>query len=589
MEGTQLLALNTPLAFTVLGLHLWDFVTLVVYLVVITGMGLWAARKVHTVRDFFMPRRFGKAMMIMHSFGTGTHSDQAVGVASKTFTNGLSGIWYQWLWLFCTPFYWLIAPFMKRFRAITCGDAFEARYDKGVAGLYAIVGMAQLTLNIGIMLKGSGEVIGASTGGMVSPHVAIAVMTTLFVIYGIAGGLSAAIVTDFLQGIMTILFSFLLLPFVLRAVDGISGLRAAIDAKMFSLVAPDEITAFYIVVIAFNALVVFAQWNVWLAVVAPVGAMLASFMAVSVYRQLTEERAKRHIRAMFAHAMSPALVDRLIEDPSVAKLGGERRVLSVYFSDLAGFTPISERLGEQQTVRLLNHYFDHMTEVIQNRSGGYLNKFLGDGIFVFFGAPVFQDDHARRAIQAAVESQQEVERLNSELAEEYAGDGVRLACRIGIATGEVMVGNCGSTDRLDYTAIGDTVNLASRLEGANKAFGTRIMVAESTWRDGGSDDLLARPLGKILVVGKQEPVSVWSLHGWRAEADDEALRDTEDFARGVEEFQRGHFEKAKGIFESILKRTPDDKAVSLYVETCRAYLASPPPDDWNGAIKLTEK
>ncbi len=255
MEGTQLLALNTPLAFTVLGLHLWDFVTLVVYLVVITGMGLWAARKVHTVRDFFMPRRFGKAMMIMHSFGTGTHSDQAVGVASKTFTNGLSGIWYQWLWLFCTPFYWLIAPFMKRFRAITCGDAFEARYDKGVAGLYAIVGMAQLTLNIGIMLKGSGEVIGASTGGMVSPHVAIAVMTTLFVIYGIAGGLSAAIVTDFLQGIMTILFSFLLLPFVLRAVDGISGLRAAIDAKMFSLVAPDEITAFYIVVIAFNALV----------------------------------------------------------------------------------------------------------------------------------------------------------------------------------------------------------------------------------------------------------------------------------------------------------------------------------------------
>jgi len=250
-----LLALDTPLAFTVLGLHLWDFVTLVAYLVVITGMGLWAARKVHTVRDFFMPRRFGKAMMMMHTFGTGTHSDQAVGVASKTFTDGLSGIWYQWLWLFCTPFYWLIAPFMKRFRAITTGDAFEARYDKGVAGLYAVVGMAQLTLNIGIMLKGSGEVIGASTGGMVSPHVAIAVMTILFVIYGIAGGLSAAIVTDFLQGIMTILFSFLLLPFVLDAVGGMAGLRAQIDAGKLSLVAPAGITAFYIVVIAFNALV----------------------------------------------------------------------------------------------------------------------------------------------------------------------------------------------------------------------------------------------------------------------------------------------------------------------------------------------
>jgi len=341
--------------------------------------------------------------------------------------------------------------------------------------------------------------------------------------------------------------------------------------------------------VAFNALVVFARWNVWLAVVAPVGAMLASFMVVSVYRQLTEERAKRQIRAIFAHAMSPALVDRLIEDPSVAKLGGERRVLSVYFSDLEGFTPISERLGEQQTVRLLNHYFDHMTEVIQNRSGGYLNKFLGDGIFVFFGAPVFQDDHARRAIRAAVESQQEVKRLNRELAEEHGSEEVTLACRIGIATGEVMVGNCGSTDRLDYTAIGDTVNLASRLEGANKAFGTRIMVAESTWRDGGSDEWPARRLGKILVVGKQEPVSVWSLHGCRADTGDDELRNFEDFARGVEEFQRRNFEKAKGVFEAILERTPDDKAASLYVETCRMHLVSPPADDWNGAIELTEK
>jgi len=250
-----LLGLHTPLGFTVIGLHAVDFICLLLYLVVITALGLRAARLVHTVRDFFMPRRFGKAMMIMHSFGTGTHSDQAVGVASKTFTDGLSGIWYQWLWLFCTPFYWLIAPFMKRFRAITTGDAFEARFDKGVAGLFAVVGMAQLTLNIGIMLKGSGAVIDASTGGMVSSHVAIAVMTVLFTAYGIAGGLSAAIVTDFLQGIMTIVFSFLLLPFVLDAVGGIAGLRATLDPKVFSLVAPKGIGTFYIVVIALNALV----------------------------------------------------------------------------------------------------------------------------------------------------------------------------------------------------------------------------------------------------------------------------------------------------------------------------------------------
>ena len=238
------------------GLHVVDIVCLVLYLAVITFVGLRAARLVHTVREFFMPRRFGRAMMIMHAFGTGTHSDQAVGVASKTYENGLSGIWYQWLWLFCTPFYWLMAPFMKRFRAITTGDVFQARYDRSVAALYALIGMAQLTLNIGIMLKGTGAVVEASTGGRVSSHAAIAVITVLFVAYGVAGGLSAAIVTDFLQGIMTIVFSFLLLPFALHAVGGMTGLRASItDPEMFSLVAPGEIGLFYILVISFNALV----------------------------------------------------------------------------------------------------------------------------------------------------------------------------------------------------------------------------------------------------------------------------------------------------------------------------------------------
>jgi len=231
-----------------------DIVCLVLYLVVITGLGVYAARLVRRMSDYFMPRRFGKVMMITHAFGTGTHSDQAVSVASKTFTNGLSGIWYQWLWLFATPFYWLIAPVMRRFRAITTGDVFAARYDRGVAGLFAVIGMLQLSVNIGVMLKGSGAVIEASTD--IPDWVAIAVMTVLFVAYGVAGGLSAAIITDFVQGILTVVFSFLLLPFVLDAVGGMAGLHERIaDAKMFSLVAPGEIGVFYIVIIAVNALV----------------------------------------------------------------------------------------------------------------------------------------------------------------------------------------------------------------------------------------------------------------------------------------------------------------------------------------------
>jgi len=203
-----------------------------------------------------MPRRFGKVMMITHAFGTGTHSDQAVSVASKSFTNGLSGIWYQWLWLFATPFYWLIAPVMRRFRAITTADVFEARFSPSVAMLFAVVGMLNLSINIGIMLKGAGAVIDASTTGLVSSNVAIAVMTVMFVIYGVAGGLSAAIITDFIQGVLTVVFSFVLLPFILSAVGGLQGIHEAIkEPGMLSLVAPAEIGFFYITVIAFNGLV----------------------------------------------------------------------------------------------------------------------------------------------------------------------------------------------------------------------------------------------------------------------------------------------------------------------------------------------
>ena len=239
-----------------LGLDIADLVVLAVYLVGITLIGAWAARLVRNLGDFFMPRRFGKVMLMTHAFGTGTHSDQAVSVASKTFTSGLSGIWYQWLWLFCTPFYWLIAPVMRRFRAITTSDVFVARFGPSVGMLFAVVGSFSLMFNIGIMLKGSGAVISGCLGGSVSANVVIVLMTVLFVAYGVAGGLSAAIITDFIQGIMTVVFSFALVPSVLRAVGGVAGLRETIaDEGMFSLVAPGEIGVFYISVIALNALV----------------------------------------------------------------------------------------------------------------------------------------------------------------------------------------------------------------------------------------------------------------------------------------------------------------------------------------------
>ena len=242
------------------GLAIADLVALGLYFVVIVAIGVWSARRVTGMDDFVMPRRFGKVFMIFFAFGAGTHSDQAVSVASKTYTNGVSGIWYQWLWLFASPFYWLIAPFMRRFRALTTADVFELRYNQSVAMLYALVSLALYSVNIGVMLKGSSAVIEASTGSTVNAEWAIALMTVLFVVYGIAGGLGAAIVTDLIQGVLTIFFSFLLLPFVLHAVGGMAGLRESLpqiapDRSMLSLVAPEDIGVFYIAVIALNGLV----------------------------------------------------------------------------------------------------------------------------------------------------------------------------------------------------------------------------------------------------------------------------------------------------------------------------------------------
>jgi len=333
--------------------------------------------------------------------------------------------------------------------------------------------------------------------------------------------------------------------------------------------------------VAFNALVVFAGWRLWLVVVAPIAAMLAGFLLVTAYRQLTEERAKRRIRDMFAHALSPVLVDRLLEDPSLAALGGHNRTLSCFFSDLAGFTAFSERLGPRETVRVLNLYFDSVTEVIQGRWGGYLNKYLGDGIFAFFGAPVYQSDHPTRAVLAAVDCLREVERLNGVLAVEIA-DGVRLSMRIGITTGEAMVGNCGSSQRMDYTAIGECVNLASRLESANKFFGSHILVADGAWRLCERRNLLARPLGQVVIVGVREPVRIWEVRGDVDGAAADVRRAFADFTRAMELFVAREFAVAGKLFEDASELLGDDRPAQIYRHLCAELASATPDKDWQG-------
>ena len=236
-------------------MHYIDIGVIVVYLLGVTFLGIKIGKRIKASADFFMPRRFGKGMMMMHAFGTGTASDQAVVVSSASFKNGLSGIWFQWLWLFCTPFYWLIAPIFRRLRAITTADVYALRFGSSVAVLFSIIGVIGLSLKIGLMLKGAGALIDAGTAGAISTDLAIPIVAVLFVIYGAAGGMSAAIITDYIQGVLTIIFSFILLPFVLNAVGGIDGVREIVnDPSKMSMVAPEKIGVFFIIAFGINSL-----------------------------------------------------------------------------------------------------------------------------------------------------------------------------------------------------------------------------------------------------------------------------------------------------------------------------------------------
>ena len=327
-----------------------------------------------------------------------------------------------------------------------------------------------------------------------------------------------------------------------------------------------------------NAYVVFGLWSVWLAAVSPLVAVLASFLVVTAYRQLTEERGKRQLKAMLVQTLSPEVVEEVLKDPSLLDPGGQKVALTCMFSDLAGFTPLSEQLGPQETVRLLNRYFDGATDAIAARWGGWVNKFLGDGIFAIFGVPVRPERHAMRAVEAAIDCQQAVDQLNVELSRE-AGVTAQLSVRIGITTGEAMVGNCGSTTKADLTAIGNYVNQASRLEAANKSFNTRIIVASETWAACDRQALLARPLGRVFIVGVSEAVRVWHVLGRAETLGDELRPALDDFARAVDLFGEQDFAGTLALLETVDRAMPDDKATAYYMHLCRQCAARPADDE----------
>ncbi len=314
----------------------------------------------------------------------------------------------------------------------------------------------------------------------------------------------------------------------------------------------------------------------WWPVAAHETASALALVGALAMNYWAEGRQKAFIKQAFKHYLSGDVIEKILRDPAHLQLGGEKRELTIMFTDLAGFSTFSERLGPVELTTLLNDYLTEMTDIIMDE-GGTLDKYEGDAIIAFWNAPLEQPDHAVRACRAALRCQRRLTELRETFEKRT---GAALHMRVGLNTGDVVVGNMGSRKRFNYTILGDAANLASRLEGANKAFGTEIMVADSTWQKT-SSAFRGRPLADLRVVGRKTAVTVYELAGFSAETEP-AGWDT--FAAGRTHFREGNFAAACEAFEKL----PDDPAAQHYARRC-ANLSTQPPEAWDGVWNLTEK
>jgi len=283
----------------------------------------------------------------------------------------------------------------------------------------------------------------------------------------------------------------------------------------------------------------------WLPMVPPLFMMVVATVSCLGFQYTFEGRQHRFIKNAFQYYVTPEVIDRIIADPSMLSLGGERRELTIFFSDIAGFTTLSEKMEPAKLVRFLNKFLSEMTDIILS-SGGTIDKYEGDAIIAFWNAPLSVPDHQLRGVRAALECQRRLSALAGTFKTEF---GVEVQMRVGLNTGPVTVGNFGSSTRFNYTMIGDAANLASRLEGANKVFGSRILVAETTHVGARHNGILWRKLGEIKVVGKSKTVSVFEpLDSKRS---DKLLDQIEDYNSAIEAFEARDLERAYRFFSMI--------------------------------------
>ena len=307
----------------------------------------------------------------------------------------------------------------------------------------------------------------------------------------------------------------------------------------------------------------------------PLMVVITAYLCIILYRYAMETREKKKLKGTFQHYVAPSIMEELLKYPEKLKLGGEEKELTVLFSDIRQFTTIAEGLEPPALINLLNEYLSAMSETVFKYEG-YLDKYIGDAIMAVYGTPLVQHDHARKACLTALEM---AEVLNV-LRRSWNGRGLPpLNIGVGINTGNMVVGNIGSEHKFEYTVIGDNVNLASRLEGLNKLYGTNIIISEMVYKEI-SGELFCREMDIVQVKGKVKPVVIYEL--MKREKTTTMEEASWIFHRGIMYYRERRWEDAIKTFNNVIDLKPEDGPSMLYIQRCRQFLSAPPPGDWQG-------
>lgn len=328
----------------------------------------------------------------------------------------------------------------------------------------------------------------------------------------------------------------------------------------------------------------FINYKVVISLVSPAIGIVFGYFGSTAYHFLKERQQNVLIKGMFSQYVNKQVVQELLSNPDKLKLGGDKKNVTILFSDMAGFTTFSEGKSPEELVRFINGLLHEMTELIMHHSGT-LDKYLGDAVMAFWGAPLEQEDHAYRACLTACEMQKKV----SEISREWVQKGEKpLHIRIGLNSGDVIVGNVGGEKHKNYTVMGDNVNLASRLEGANKEYNSAIMISESTY-EAAKNFVLVRELDSLRVKGKTKPTKVFELIGMKGESEaEERLKSLVDYNSALELYKQKNFAEASKLFQKCFSDVQDFTS-KMYLERATAYVENPPGDDWDGVFVMKTK